>query len=196
MPVVDNVTKPVAWLLGHDPTFRIIVASYSGEFAAELHRQFRMVVNSEWYRSAFPATSWAKDTASELVTTQGGGRYATSVGGTLTGRGADLIVVDDPLNANEAPSEAARKRVFDWYTGALVSRLNDKEKGAIIVVAQRLHEDDLSGHLLRKEGWFHLNLPAIAIDMKRSRSAKAGCTAVAEAICCTRKGRVGRRSTR
>jgi hypothetical protein len=53
----------------------------------------------------------------------GGGRYATSIGGTLTGRGADLIIVDDPLNANEALSEPARKRVIDWYVGSLVSRL-------------------------------------------------------------------------
>jgi hypothetical protein len=79
----------------------------------------------------------------------GGGRYATSVGGTLTGRGGDTIIVDDPLNANEAQSEIARKKVIDWYGGTLVSRLNDKRTGAIIAVMQRLHEDDLAGHLLR-----------------------------------------------
>jgi predicted phage terminase large subunit-like protein len=98
------------------------------------------------------------------VTTQGGSRYATSIGGTLTGRGADLIIIDDPLNANEMCSESARNHVNDWYAGALVSRLNDKQKGAIIVVMQRLHEDDLAGHLLLQEGWEHLNLPAIAIE--------------------------------
>ena len=100
----------VAWLLGHDPTRRVIVASYSGDFAAELHRQFRMVVSSEWYAALFPTLRWAKETGLELITTQGGSRYATSVGGTLTGRGADLIIVDDPLNANEVHSEPARKR--------------------------------------------------------------------------------------
>lgn len=92
----------VAWILGHDPTRRIIVVSYSGDFAAELHRQFRMVINSGWYTALFPQVKWAKETGLELVTTRGGGRYATSVGGTLTGRGADLIVVDDPLNASDA----------------------------------------------------------------------------------------------
>ena len=86
----------VAWLLGHDPTRRVIVASYSGEFAAELHRQFRMVISSEWYAELFPNVRWAKETGLEHTTTQGGSRYATSVGGTLTGRGADLIIVDDP----------------------------------------------------------------------------------------------------
>ena len=154
----------VAWLLGHDPTRRVIVASYSGDFAAELHRQFRMVIAAEWYAALFPGLRLAKETGLELVTSQGGSRYATSVGGTLTGRGADLIIVDDPLNANELHSELARKRVIDWYGGALVSRLNDKQTGAIIAVMQRLHEDDLAGHLLRHGGWDHLNMPAIALD--------------------------------
>jgi hypothetical protein len=153
-----------AWLLGHDPTRRAIVASYSGDFAAELHRQFRMVVSSAWYEALFPTLRWAKETGLELITTQGGSRYATSVGGTLTGRGADLIIVDDPLNANEVHSEPARKRVINWYGGALVSRLNDKQTGSIVAVMQRLPEDDLAGHLLRQGGWDHLDMPAIALE--------------------------------
>jgi predicted phage terminase large subunit-like protein len=154
----------VAWLLGHDPTRRIIVVSYSNEFAAELHRQFRMVIDAPWYRELFPAMRPAKDSGTELVTTAGGSRYATSVGGTLTGRGADLIILDDPLKAEDAMSEVARKRVIDWYAGTLVSRLNDKEKGPIVVVMQRLHEDDLAGRLLEQGGWEHLSLPAIAVQ--------------------------------
>src|SRR5215467_5199205 len=154
----------VAWLLGHDPTRRIIVVSYSNEFAAELHRQFRMVIDAPWYRALFPAMRPAKDSGTELVTTAGGSRYSTSVGGTLTGRGADLIIVDDPLKAEEAMSEPARRRVIDWYAGTLVSRLNDKEKGLIVVVMQRLHEDDLAGHLIGQGGWHHLDLPAIAVE--------------------------------
>ena len=134
-----------------------------------------MVVGSEWYAALFPTLRWAKETGLEFVTTQGGSRYATSVGGTLTGRGADLIIVDDPLNANEVHSEPARKRVIDWYGGALVSRLNDKQTGSIIAVMQRLHEDDLAGHLLRQGGWHHLDMPAIAfedeiIELGRGRS--------------------------
>src|SRR6266480_4616607 len=152
----------VAWLLGHDPTRRIIVVSYSNEFAAELHRQFRMVIDAPWYLALFPAMRPAKDSGTELVTTAGGSRYATSVGGTLTGRGADLIIVDDPLKAEEAMSEPARRRVIDWYAGTLVSRLNDKENGPIIVVMQRLHENDLAGHLLEQGSWEHLELAAIA----------------------------------
>ena len=152
----------VAWLLGHDPTRRIIVVSYSNELAAELHRQFRMVVEAPWYRALSPAMCPAKDTGTELVTTAGGSRYATSVGGTLTGRGGDLIVIDDPLKAEEAMSETARKRVIDWFTGDLITRPNNKERGAIVVVMQRLHEDDLAGHLIEQGTWRHLDLPAIA----------------------------------
>ncbi|MGY8682392.1 phage terminase large subunit [Bradyrhizobium sp. UFLA05-153] len=154
----------VAWLLGHDPTRRIIVVSYSNELALELHRQFKMVIDSEWYQRAFPAMRLAKDTGLEAVTTLGGCRYATSVEGTLTGRGANLIIIDDPHKADEALSGKARSRVMNWYQGTLVSRLDDKQNGQIIVVMQRLHPDDLSGHLLRTENWNHLNLPAIAPD--------------------------------
>ena len=105
----------VAWLLGRDSARRIIVVSYASELSAELHRQFRMVMNSRWYQLLFPAMRSAKDTGTELVTTAGGSRYATSVGGTLTGRGADLIIIDDPLKAEEAMSEPARQRVVKWF---------------------------------------------------------------------------------
>jgi predicted phage terminase large subunit-like protein len=154
----------VAWSLGHDPTRRIIVVSYSNDFASELHRQFRMVIDASWYQALFPGMRPAKDSGTELVTTAGGSRYATSIGGTLTGRGADLIVIDDPVKAEDAMSEPARRRVIDWYGGSLVSRLNDKEKGPIVAVMQRLHEDDLAGHLIGQGGWHHLDLPAIAVE--------------------------------
>ena len=123
-----------------------------------------MVIDAPWYQALFPGMRPAKDSGTELVTTAGGSRYATSVGGTLTGRGADLIIIDDPLKAEDAMSEPARRRVIDWYGGSLVSRLNDKEKGSIVVVMQRLHEDDLAGHLIGQGGWHHLDLPAIAVE--------------------------------
>ena len=154
----------VAWLLGHDPAMRIIVASYSQDFAAELHRQFRRVIDSSWYRALFPRMRAAKDSGTELITTAGGSRFATSVGGTLTGRGADLIIVDDPLKADEGASESARKRVIEWFSGSLVTRLNHKATSKMVVVMQRLHEEDLAGHLIQQGGWDHLNLPAIATE--------------------------------
>ena len=96
------------------------------------------------------------------MTTRGGGRFAVPVGGSFTGRGADIIIVDDPMKADDAQSEKARRAVNDWYGTTLLSRLDDKENGAIILVMQRLHEDDLAGKLLREGGWQHLDLPAIA----------------------------------
>jgi hypothetical protein len=164
LPWICVSVSYVAWLLGHDPTRRIIVVSYSSELAAELHRQFRMVIDAPWYRALFPGMRPAKDSGTELVTTAGGSRLAVSVGGSLTGRGADLIIIDDPLKAEEAMSELARKRVVDWYSGTLGSRLNDKDNGPIVVVMQRLHENDLAGYLLGQAGWQHLDLPAIAIE--------------------------------
>ena len=152
----------VAWLLGHDPTRRIIVVSYSAELAAELHRQFRMVVISAWYQKLFPHMRLAKDTTLEAVTTEGGSRYATSIEGSLTGRGANLIIIDDPHKAEEALSEKSRNQVINWFSGTLLSRLDDKRLGQIIVTMQRLHPDDLSGHLLETGNWHHLNLPAVA----------------------------------
>jgi predicted phage terminase large subunit-like protein len=157
----------VAWLLGHNPTRRIIVVSYSNDLAADLHRHFRMIIEAPWYRALFPAMRLAKDTDTEVVTSVGGGRYATSIGGTLTGRGADLIVIDDPLKAEDAGLDLARKRVVDWFCGTLVPRVNDKERGPIIVVSQRLHEADLAGHLLEQGHWRHLELQAIADESAR-----------------------------
>jgi predicted phage terminase large subunit-like protein len=104
----------------------------------------------------------ARDTGYEFITTAGGGRLATSVGGTFTGRGADFVIIDDPQKEDEAMSDVARKRVIEWFTGTLLSRLNDKARTPIAVIQQRLHGDDLSGFLLRQCGWHHLKLSAIA----------------------------------
>ena len=93
-----------------------------------------------------------KDTETECVTTEGGGRFAVAVGGSFTGRGADVIIIDDPMKADDAQSEKTRIAVNDWYGSTLVSRLDDKEQGAIILVMQRLHEDDLAGKLSER-GW-------------------------------------------
>lgn len=152
----------VAWMLGHDPSLQFICVSYSDKLAADLARQFRMVVQSNWYKDLFPNMIPNKITETEVRTTKGGGRIATSVGGTLTGRGGDIIIIDDPLKAEDALSKTARYRVIKWYTSTLVSRLNDKLKGTIILVMQRLHEEDLAGYLLEQGDWEHLNLPAIA----------------------------------
>ncbi|MEX0957641.1 MAG: phage terminase large subunit [Rhizobiaceae bacterium] len=152
----------VAWCLGHDPTMRFACVSYSHELATAFARQFRQVVNSSWYRELFPNVRITKDTETDCETSRGGGRIAVSVGGTFTGRGAHVLILDDPMKADDAMSEVARRKLHEWYSRTLLSRMDDKARGAIILVAQRLHEDDLPGRLLRDGGWAHLNLPAIA----------------------------------
>jgi predicted phage terminase large subunit-like protein len=98
----------------------------------------------------------------EFITTRQGYRLATSTGGVLTGRGADIILIDDPLKPEEALSESQRRAANDWYDHTLYSRQNNKRHGAIVTIMQRLHEDDLIGHLLAQEPWEILSFPAIA----------------------------------
>jgi predicted phage terminase large subunit-like protein len=161
--IIFSVALP-AYLLGRDPTMRIICVSYSSELAIKHAIDFRAVMASAWYRRAFPKTmvSREKDTQFETMTTARGYRYATSLGGTLTGRGADLIILDDPQKPEEALSEAHRNNAGQWFDTTLLSRLDSKSKGAVVIVMQRLHEDDLAGRLFGKGGWEHLKIAAIA----------------------------------
>lgn len=151
-----------AFLLGHEPTRHVICASYGQDLADELAAKCRRVMQSQFYRVLFGNVLDGKQSVSDFETTAGGRRLATSVGGVLTGRGADLIILDDPQKADEALSETSRKAVNTWYDNTLLSRLNDKTKGAIVIVMQRLHQDDLVGHVLEQEKWDVLSLPAIA----------------------------------
>ena len=160
--IIISVAWP-AWLLGRDAGKRIVCISYSGELSAKLARDCRRVMESAWYRRVFPGSLLSKRTAEhDFETVRGGGRFSTSVDGTLTGRGGDLIIIDDPMKPADAQSESARRKVIEFFTSTALSRLNDKRSGAIVLVMQRLHEEDLSGHLHEAGGWKHLCLPAIA----------------------------------
>jgi predicted phage terminase large subunit-like protein len=158
-----------AWVLGWDPSKRIICASYSENLASKHAGDSRTVMQSDWYRGAFPRTRISRDKNMELnyVTTRQGGRYSTSVGGTLTGRGGNLVIVDDPINPEGAMSEARRSAVNDWFHSTLLSRLDSRRDDVIILIMQRLHVDDLAGHVMSREPWVHLNLPAIAESAQR-----------------------------
>src|SRR4051794_14454742 len=102
--LLGSVTLP-AWLLGHNPSLQIICASYGAELAGKLSRDCRTVMDSDWYREVFPNTRLDRFAVNELTTTAHGCRMATSVDGVLTGRGADLIIIDDPLKPDEAISD-------------------------------------------------------------------------------------------
>jgi len=153
-----------AFLLGHNPSVPIICASYAQDLANKLSNDCRAIMESEWYRRTFPVTqlSSRKNTESEFVTTAGGFRLATSVGGVLTGRGADFIIIDDPQKPEEALSDAQRKAVNSWYDATLYTRQNNKERCCIVVIMQRLHENDLVGHVHEQERWNDVIFSAIA----------------------------------
>ncbi len=153
-----------AWAMGQDPGLKFICASYSSDLAGKHARDCRKVMAADWYGRLFPATRLdrRKNAELEFHTTRGGYRLSTSVGGTLTGLGGNFILIDDPMKAGDAQSEAQRRAVREWYDSTLYSRLNSKTEDVIILIAQRLHMDDLVGHVLDKGGWTHLRLPAIA----------------------------------
>jgi predicted phage terminase large subunit-like protein len=162
--IMSSVAFP-AFVLGLDPSRRIICASYSGELAKKHSNDFRAVLDSSWYRSTFPGTRVGpfKNSETEIELTARGFRLATSVAGTLTGRGGDIIIVDDPLKPDDAFSETKRTNANQWFTNTLLSRLDDKRTGAIVVVMQRVHMDDMTGFLTaQSDEWEILNLPAIA----------------------------------
>jgi predicted phage terminase large subunit-like protein len=156
----------VAFMLGLDPTLNFVCVSYSNELSAKMARDCLAIMRSHWYRELFPRTiiSSLRFTAIDFETTAGGGRLATSVTGTLTGRGGDIIILDDVIKPEEANSDTTREFVNGWYRSTLASRLNDKASGAIICVMQRLHQFDLAGMLIEAGGWQELKLPAIATE--------------------------------
>ena len=152
-----------AWCLGHDPSAQILDVSYAQDLADKLARDCRSIMISPWYRRIFPTRlAQHRQAVQEFITTRQGYRLSTSTGGVLTGRGADIIIIDDPLKPDEALSDAQRQGANEWFDHTLYSRLNDKRHGAIIIIMQRLHEDDLVGHVLAQEPWEVVSFAAIA----------------------------------
>jgi hypothetical protein len=132
--LLGSVAFP-AWCLGRRPGTQILCVSYAQDLADKLARDCRRIITTDWYQRAFP---------------------------TRTGRGADIIIIDDPLKPEEALSQTQRQAANEWFDHTLYSRLNDKRKGAIILIMHRLHEDDLVGHVLAQEDWEVVRFPAIA----------------------------------
>ena len=160
--ILVSVVFP-AFLLGHDPRRKIFGISYGADLAAKHAGDFRSIVQSGWYRQAFPNMQVARTADSDVFTSRRGFRRTTSINATLTGLGGDCFIIDDPLKPVDAQSDAHRNSLNDWFSSTLMSRLDNKATGAIIVVMQRVHLNDLTGHLLEKStGWEVLSLPAIA----------------------------------
>ncbi len=151
-----------AWMWTRRPEWRGLFSSYAGDLAIRDSVKCRTLVESDWYQAAF-MRGWElssdQNVKSYFQNTRMGFRAALSVGGKTTGFRGDAVVVDDPLNAVDAHSKAARDAAIRWFDQAMGNRLNDLRKGVRVVIMQRLHQEDLSGHLLEAGGWEHLCLP-------------------------------------
>lgn len=168
-----------AWYMGRNPDHYVVTATYAQELADDFGRKVKNQIEDAGFQAVFPGVGLADDSKSakrfhiegnsggfEHSLTQRGAYYAVGVGGPLTGRGAHLLLIDDPVkNREDADSEVIRRKTRDWYTSTAYTRL--MPGGRIVVIQTRWHEDDLSGWLLSEhahEGWTVLNLPAISDD--------------------------------
>ena len=162
---IVSVSWP-AWIMAKNPTERVICASYSQMIANRHSMDTRFIMNSDWYKEAFLATRLCKgqNQKNKFATTEHGFRFATSIGGSITGDGANFLILDDPHNPTHINSKTKRENVHSWFEQTFSTRLNDKKKGAIIIIMQRLHPNDLCGYLLDKSPnkWELLKIPAIA----------------------------------
>ena len=152
-----------AWLLGKKPTCKIIVASHNMMLARKFSQDTRTIVNAGWYKQIFQTRlSHNQNTKEKFYTTEHGFRMACSIRSNITGEGGDYLIVDDPLTPIQALSDKKREFVNEWFDNTFSTRLNNKKTDVIIVVMQRLHQNDLSGYLLRQDNWELLKIPAIA----------------------------------
>ena len=155
-----------AWFLGRNPGRSVITASYGAELAEDFGRRVRNFMSDSLHAAIFPECTLAADSAAQrrFDTTAGGSYYAVGRGGAVTGRGADLLLLDDLLkDSEEARSETIRRSMHDWFQHVAYTRL--APGGALVLIQTRWHQDDLPGRLLREhpdENWHVINMPAIA----------------------------------
>lgn len=157
-----SVSMPV-FAIGRNPKHRIMIVAGSAALARDLQRRALALLRTSRCRSLFPHLR-PKEQPGEIVLPQGGGILYASVGQRLIGRGADIVIVDDPLSPSKAQDDGARTYVNEWYDAEVVPRLNDKASGVIIIVMQRLHLDDLTGHVRQRRAWSNIVLPAVALQ--------------------------------
>lgn len=163
---MKSIAVSVCWLawewIAH-PARRWVFSSYAHALALRDSLKTRRLIMSPWYQARWgdrfklTGDQNAKERFENSAT---GFRLATSVGGIGTGEGGDLIISDDPHNVKEAESETVRESTLEWWDQTMSTRLNDPRTGAFVIVMQRVHEKDLTGHVLEQGGYVHLCLPA------------------------------------
>ena len=156
-----------AWRLGCDPTVKFICISYGDDLAHDLSAQTRKIMRSPLYKHIFPRTVLDKTAMDYIRTTKGGYRYATAVGSDITGFGADEIIIDDPVQPEDALSERVKHQLRDWVNSSVYTRFNDPSKSALVLVMHRLAPDDLSG-TIEPYADFVLKLPLIAEETEKT----------------------------
>ena len=153
-----------AWYLGRKPSHQVLFTTYGQDLADGFGRKVRNAVADPKHLRSFPASILSDDSqsAKRFNTSAGGVYYAVGAGGAVTGRGADLLLIDDPLkNREEADSRLVRDKLWDWYASTAYTRL--MPGGAVVLIQTRWHQDDLAGRILMgHENWEIINLPAIA----------------------------------
>lgn len=161
----SSVVFPV-WVQGRDPSTKIITASYGASLSETFSWQSRLLMEHELTQAVFPRLKIDRKKASvaDLRTTMGGQRVATSVGGPMTGKGGKFFILDDPSKAEDVASEAHREKDWEWFSGSALMRLDERKEARVLVVAQRLHVDDLPGRLIQSGSWEVFELPAIEVQ--------------------------------
>lgn len=152
------------WLV--NPSHRWLCASYALSLAIRDNRKCRMLIQSHWFQSRWGdkfKLSSDQNMKMKFENTASGYRQAVSVGSAATGEGGDTLLIDDPHSIDDKTSDVKREKALEWFKDTWSTRLNDQQTGAMVVVGQRIHEEDLSGYILSDasgEEWVHLNLPA------------------------------------
>jgi len=159
-----------AWMIGQNPRLKIIQATHTGELAIRFGRKVRNLMNTKEYKGVFPDVTLRTDNqaAGRWETNLGGEYFAAGVGGAITGRGADLLIIDDPHSEQDALSDTAMDNAYEWYTSGPRQRM--QPGGSIVIVMTRWSDKDLTGNLVKKMGdikadkWDIIEFPAILED--------------------------------
>jgi predicted phage terminase large subunit-like protein len=155
----------VARMLGQNPNLKVMVVTHGDELSRDIAYDTRKILRCAWYQEAFGTRlSESRYVVTDFATEQGGGVFATSVRGAITGRGADLVIVDDPVKIVDATNINVHERIAGLFATEILRRLNRANTGQILIVGHRLHPQDLTGHYEGRPGWQQLVLPFIASE--------------------------------
>jgi predicted phage terminase large subunit-like protein len=152
-----------AWILGHNPNTKIMLVACSDKLAEKISRQIRTIMLAHWYQEVFlTRIKKGHAKAMDFETVNGGGVFASSINAIITGFGADFLIVDDPHDISDVRNPELLDATVATFESVVRSRLNNRKRPRILVIAHRIHDRDLSAHLLGQGNWAHVILPLVA----------------------------------